>query len=87
MHRRLTLTSSGDTSYPGLVWHNGLLWMSYYSSHEGKSAIYLAKIQVPLEAENIGSRLEPFVDDYLLDRHQWIRSNLSFRSRSRAKSP
>jgi hypothetical protein len=41
----LTLPSGGDTSYPGLVWHDGLLWMSYYSSHEGKSNIYLAKIK------------------------------------------
>ena len=40
----LTLPSGGDTSYPGLVWHNGLLWVSYYSSHEGKSNIYLAKV-------------------------------------------
>ena len=43
----LTLESSGDTSYPGLVWHQDLLWMSYYSSHEGKSAIYLAQIKLP----------------------------------------
>ncbi len=43
----LTLPSGGDTSYPGLVWHAGLLWMSYYSSHEGKAAIYLAKIRLP----------------------------------------
>jgi hypothetical protein len=43
----LTLPSGGDTSYPGLVWHDGLLWVSYYSSHEGKSAIYLAKVKVP----------------------------------------
>ncbi|HLQ45087.1 MAG TPA: sialidase family protein, partial [Planctomycetaceae bacterium] len=64
----LTLPSGGDTSYPGLVWHNGELWMSYYSSHEGKSAIYLARISVPLDAENIGSRREPFVDDYLIDK-------------------
>lgn len=42
----LKLSSGGDTSYAGLVWHEGLLWMSYYSSHEGKSAIYLAKIKV-----------------------------------------
>lgn len=42
----LTLPSEGDTSYPGLVWYDGLLWMSYYSSHEGKSAIYLAKIRL-----------------------------------------
>jgi hypothetical protein len=41
----LTLPSGGDTSYPGLVWHDGLLWMSYYSSHEGKASIYLAKIE------------------------------------------
>jgi hypothetical protein len=42
----LTLPSGGDTSYPGLVFHDGLLWMSYYASHEGKSAIYLAKIKL-----------------------------------------
>ena len=64
----LTFPSGGDTSYPGLVWHDGVLWMSYYSSHEGKTQIYLAKIRVPLEPENIGSRLEPLVDDYLLER-------------------
>lgn len=43
----VTLPSGGDTSYPGLVWHDGLLWVSYYSSHEGKSNIYLAKIRIP----------------------------------------
>ena len=41
------LPSSGDTSYPGFVMHDGKVWMSYYSSHEGKSAIYLAI--VPLD--------------------------------------
>jgi hypothetical protein len=46
----LVLPSGGDTSYPGLVLHDGLLWMSYYSSHEGKAAIYLAKIELPAEA-------------------------------------
>jgi hypothetical protein len=40
--------SGGDTSYPGLVWHDGELWVSYYSSHEGKAAIYLARVQVPV---------------------------------------
>lgn len=43
----LTLPSGGDNSYPGLVWHEGLLWMSYYSSHEGKTSIYLARIRLP----------------------------------------
>lgn len=42
----LELPSGGDTSYPGLVWHDGLLWVSYYASHEGKSCIYLAKVHI-----------------------------------------
>lgn len=41
----LTLPSGGDTSYAGLVLHDDLLWISYYSSHEGKSSIYLAKVR------------------------------------------
>jgi hypothetical protein len=40
----VTLPSGGDTSYPGMVWHDGKLWISYYSSHEGKSSIYLARL-------------------------------------------
>ena len=40
----LNLPSRGDTSYPGRVWHDDLLWLSYYSSHEGKTSIYLAKV-------------------------------------------
>lgn len=47
----LTLPSGGDTSYPGLVWHEGRLWMSYYSSHEGGSWIYLAQIELPTVAK------------------------------------
>ncbi len=43
----LTLPSGGDCSYPGMVWHDGLLWMSYYSSHEDRTSIYLAKIRLP----------------------------------------
>ena len=42
----LKLPSGGDCSYPGLVLHDGLLWVSYYSSHEGKSSIYLAKVKI-----------------------------------------
>lgn len=42
----LKFPSSGDTSYPGLVIQDGKLWVSYYSSHEGKSAIYLAEISL-----------------------------------------
>jgi hypothetical protein len=43
----LTLPSGGDTSYAGIVLHKGMLWVSYYSSHEGKAAIYLAKVAIP----------------------------------------
>lgn len=42
----LLLPSNGDSSYPGLAWRKDQLWMSYYSSHEGKAAIYLAKIEL-----------------------------------------
>ena len=42
----LKLPSGGDTSYAGLVWHDELLWVSYYSSHEGKASIYLAKVKL-----------------------------------------
>ncbi|MBF0433389.1 MAG: hypothetical protein HQK83_19080 [Fibrobacteria bacterium] len=41
----LSLPSSGDGSYPGLLWYDGLLWVSYYASHEGKTMIYLAKVR------------------------------------------
>jgi hypothetical protein len=43
----LTLPSGGDCSYPGLVWHDGELWVSYYSSHEGRTSIYLARVKIP----------------------------------------
>jgi hypothetical protein len=42
----LALPSGGDTSYPGLVWHEGLLWVSYYSSHEGRAKIYFARVRL-----------------------------------------
>jgi dienelactone hydrolase len=43
----LTLPSGGDTSYPGLAEAApGELWVSYYSSHEGTSAVYLARLQI-----------------------------------------
>ncbi len=40
----------GDTSYPGLLWHRDMLWVSYYSSHEGKTSIYLGKVKLPAKA-------------------------------------
>ena len=43
----LPLPSGGDTSYPGLILENGVLNVSYYSSHEGKTSIYFARVRVP----------------------------------------
>ncbi len=55
--------SGGDTSYPGMLIHENELWMSYYSSHEGKSSIYLA--QVPLQnLDRIVEEEFPFGTDF-----------------------
>jgi hypothetical protein len=43
---RVRLPSGGDTSYAGLVFYESMLWVSYYSSHEGKTCIYLAKVKI-----------------------------------------
>lgn len=45
--RKLLLPSGGDSSYPGMIRHEDFLWISYYSSHEGSTAIYFAKVLLP----------------------------------------
>jgi hypothetical protein len=40
------LPSGGDTSYAGLYWHEDILWVSYYSSHERRTSIYLARLKL-----------------------------------------
>lgn len=42
----LVLPSGVDSSYPGMAMHEGILWMTYYSGHEGNGAIFLAQIKV-----------------------------------------
>jgi hypothetical protein len=64
----LELPSGGDTSYAGLVLHQDQLWVSYYSSHEGKASIYLAKVPIENPVRDIGSRRELFVDRFLIER-------------------
>ena len=50
MTKLTKLPSGRDTSYPGLLWHNDMLYVSYYSGHEGKTSIYLAKVKIkPIE--------------------------------------
>jgi hypothetical protein len=57
----LEFASHGDCGYPGLVEFENELWVSYYSDHEGKCAIYLSR--VPLSALNldISSEHLPFL--------------------------
>jgi len=43
----LRLPGSGDCSYPGLVWWQDILWVSYYASHEGATCVYLARVRLP----------------------------------------
>ncbi len=40
------LPSGGDNSYAGLAIHDKKVWVSYYSSHEGKTSIY--SVQIPI---------------------------------------
>ena len=40
----IELPSGGDTSYPGVLIFKNKLLVSYYSSHEGKTSIYLSQI-------------------------------------------
>jgi hypothetical protein len=42
----LILPSQDDCSYPGLVFHEKILWVSYYSSHESNTSVYLARVAI-----------------------------------------
>ncbi len=57
MEKLLKLPSGGDTSYPGLAWYDDVLWVSYYSSHEGKTSIYMARIAVHVPCPACGGDL------------------------------
>ena len=57
LHEVLKLPSAHDCGYTGMVYPDGLLWMSYYSQHEvrkkgfsdGETRVYLAKMKVELQ--------------------------------------
>lgn len=42
----LRLPSGGDSGSPGLAFHEGMLWLAYHSSHEGRAMIYLARVKL-----------------------------------------
>jgi hypothetical protein len=67
----LKLPSKGDTSYPGLVFHDGTLYVSYYSSHEEKTCIYLAKCKLPAEKADSG-RLNEILTSALRKRGSFV---------------
>jgi hypothetical protein len=46
LEKCLQLPSEGDTSYTGFLINNDELWVSYHSTHEGKTSIYLAKVKL-----------------------------------------
>lgn len=48
VRKTIKLPSGGDTSYPGFVLFDDKLWVSYYSSHEEKTAVYLAKVPLSM---------------------------------------
>ncbi len=40
----INILSGGDCGYAGMYLQDNVLWVSYYSSHQGKASIYLTKI-------------------------------------------
>lgn len=44
MEKLLYLRSGGDCSYPSFVWRQDVLFVAYYSTHLGTTAIYLARV-------------------------------------------
>lgn len=44
--RRMPLPSAGENSYPGIVAHEGYVWVSYHTSNSGQPDIYIAKVPV-----------------------------------------
>ena len=48
----VTLPSGGDTSYAGMVWHDDLLWLTYYSSDD-----YLASMKGAIQGSPQDQRI------------------------------
>jgi len=46
LERLIILPSGGDTGYPGMVLEKNKLYISYYTTNEGKSKIYLATLNL-----------------------------------------
>ena len=46
LREALPLPSGGDTSYAGMVSDGTTVWVSFYSSHENQTAIYLSQVNI-----------------------------------------
>lgn len=46
LYPKLFLPGQGDTGYPGMVYEHPILWVSYYSSHEENTSVYIAKVRM-----------------------------------------
>lgn len=56
LHEFAELPSGGDNSYPGFVAITPTeAVMSWYSSHEGKSSIYMANLEIRTDSSGLGS--------------------------------
>jgi hypothetical protein len=66
----MTLPSGGDTSYPGFVWNNNKLYVSYYSSHEGKASIYLSQVSFANVPEPSSAAAAMLASYWMLRRHR-----------------
>lgn len=57
-----SLPSGGDNSYPGMLVFKNKLWVSYYSSHEGRTSVYLAAVPIK-EVQNV-LQSNQFIKDF-----------------------
>jgi hypothetical protein len=44
--KRIDSVKQPRCAYPGLLWHDDELYLSYYSTHKGKTSIYLTKVKI-----------------------------------------
>ena len=38
--------AGGDCGYTDLLWHNGILWVTYNATINGKTNVFLAKVRI-----------------------------------------
>ena len=92
-----TLPCGGDSSYVGMmIWCDDPLWMSYYSSHEDGTNIYMAKVRCRRTGARLardrspGLRqqlLRPRVDDLAVCRDRLAPNRRAVEDEARVRLP